>query len=37
VRDTLAWARAADQPTRDGVGLTPARETELLARWRARG
>jgi 2'-hydroxyisoflavone reductase len=31
VRDTAAWA--ADDHLVDGVGLTPARETELLARW----
>lgn len=37
VRDTLAWARATDRPTRDGVGLPAAREAELLARWRSRG
>jgi 2'-hydroxyisoflavone reductase len=32
VRDTLAWARAhPDQASRDGVGLAPEREQELLA------
>jgi nucleoside-diphosphate-sugar epimerase len=31
VRDTLAWAQAhPDQATRDGVGLTPEREQELI-------
>ena len=31
VRDTLAWARAnPDQATREGVGLTPEREQELI-------
>ncbi len=32
VRDTLAWAQAhPDRATRDGVGLTPEREEELIA------
>ena len=31
VRDTLAWAQAhPDQATRDGVGLAPEREQELI-------
>ncbi len=31
VRDTLAWARAhPDQATRDGLGLSPERERQLL-------
>jgi 2'-hydroxyisoflavone reductase len=34
VRDTAAWA--TDDVLVDGVGLTAAREAELLARWHAR-
>ena len=34
VRDTAAWA--TDAHLVDGVGLTPAREAELLARWTHR-
>ncbi len=31
VRDTLAWAQAhPDQATREGVGLAPEREQELI-------
>ncbi len=36
VADTLAWARSTERPTRPGVGLSPEREAELLARWRER-
>ncbi|MFN8191352.1 MAG: NAD-dependent epimerase/dehydratase family protein [Nocardioidaceae bacterium] len=34
VRDTAAWA-TSDDVLVDGVGLTPEREAELLARWAA--
>ena len=36
--DTLHWAREAQQPLAraDGIGLAPAREAELLARWRSQ-
>ena len=33
--ETLSGAAGA--PAVDGVGLTPEREAELLAEWRARG
>jgi nucleoside-diphosphate-sugar epimerase len=37
VRDTWAWDRTrSDAPLRDGVGVSPEREAELLAAWRAR-
>ncbi len=40
VRDTLAWAATTDTPTRPtdderAVGLSPERESELLAAWHA--
>jgi 2'-hydroxyisoflavone reductase len=42
--DTATWAAGqpaaagtAEGPPRPGVGLAPAREAELLARWHARG
>ena len=35
VRDTLAWTTTQVQPT--DVGVTPARESELLAEWARRG
>jgi 2'-hydroxyisoflavone reductase len=35
VRDTAAWV--TDDRLVDGVGLTPAREADLLARWSAQG
>lgn len=35
VRDTLAWAQSAPPPDPPPAGLTPEREVELLAAWRA--
>jgi 2'-hydroxyisoflavone reductase len=35
VRDTLAWAESSGDVTRQGVGLEPRVEAELLARWHA--
>jgi nucleoside-diphosphate-sugar epimerase len=35
VRDTLAWVESSGDMTREGVGLDPQREAELLARWHA--
>jgi 2'-hydroxyisoflavone reductase len=32
IRDTLAWDRSREGPRAEGVGLTPERERELLAR-----
>lgn len=34
--DTLAWARAANDPDRAGIGLTREREAALFAAWRER-
>lgn len=34
--DTLAWARAAQDPDRPGTGLTREREADLFAAWHAR-
>jgi 2'-hydroxyisoflavone reductase len=34
--DTLAWARAANDPDRPGTGLTREREAALFAAWQAR-
>jgi hypothetical protein len=36
VRDTLAWAAAADAPSLPAVGLDPDTETRLLSAWDAR-
>jgi 2'-hydroxyisoflavone reductase len=36
VGDTLAWDRERSQKSPMGAGLTPAREAELLAAWRAQ-
>jgi nucleoside-diphosphate-sugar epimerase len=37
VRDTLAWDRSREQAWPMASGLSPDREAELLAAWRARG
>jgi 2'-hydroxyisoflavone reductase len=37
IRDTWSWDRTRpDTPLRDGVGVSPDREAELLAAWHAR-
>jgi 2'-hydroxyisoflavone reductase len=44
IRDTLAWhdsrpeadRKPLEEGTRRGIGLTPAREAEVIAAWRAR-
>ncbi len=35
VRDTLGWLRAEQPPPREGWGVSPEREAELLSLWRA--
>jgi 2'-hydroxyisoflavone reductase len=37
IRDTWSWDRTRpDTPLRDGVGVSPDREAELLAAWHAQ-
>ena len=37
VADTWAWIQETNPPLADGWGITPEREAELLAAWRANG